>query len=67
MLKEVMGKKNKGDNLRLSVARQQSVSVVDMELGEKKERSFPITPMASPDQLQTAILKTWFRETVQEK
>ena len=62
-----MAKKNKGDNIRLSVARQQSVLVADIELGEKKERSFPVTLMASPDQLQTAILKTWFRETVQEK
>ena len=67
LIKEIMTKKHKGDKILLSVARQQSVLAIDMELGEKKERSFPVTPMTAPNELQAAILKTWFRETVTGK
>jgi len=53
--------KQSGQKVHLSVIKNDTKIGIPITLGTKSERSFEITPMADPDKLQAAILKSWVR------
>ncbi len=51
-----------GDKVKLLVSRRNKMREFEVVLGRKTERTFTIKPMAHPDALQAAILKSWLEE-----
>ncbi len=60
--RDITAQKKKGDKIPITIMHQGNIIMTNIELGEKKERSFPVKPVESPDKLQADIAKTWFRE-----
>jgi len=50
-----------GDKMRVLLSRRGTVRELEVELGQKSERSFKIKPMANPSTEQAAILADWLR------
>ena len=58
---EMMAVKKPGDKLNLVILHNNNSNMMDLVFGQKKEKSFAITPMAKPNALQSAILKGWLK------
>ncbi len=61
LLNELLGTKNPGDKLTLTVAHRDITNTFDVVLGKKLVRSFEIKPMADPTSKQKALLDKWLR------
>jgi C-terminal processing protease CtpA/Prc len=59
VLNEVMKTKQAGHVLKLVIDRGKGNEQLSLELGTKREKSFTITPVSSPDALQAAIYQSW--------
>ena len=58
---EMMAVKKPGDKLNLIILHNNNSNILDLVFGQKKEKSFAITPIAKPNALQSAILKGWLK------
>ena len=61
-MSEMLNSRKAGDKVRVLISRRNAIREVEVVLGKKTERSFPIKPLANPNPLQAAILKDLFRE-----
>ncbi len=50
-----------GDKVKVLYARRGAVSETEVVLGQKKERTFRITPLADPTPRQKALLDGWLK------
>ena len=57
--KKAMEGKKEGDTLNITTEKDGVKQEVAIGLAQKREKSFKITPMISPNQLQAAIYKSW--------
>ena len=62
LLNTTIHQKNSGDTIRLLVAKGEQHLELHAELGTKREKSFTITKIENPDQLQAAIYKSWTKK-----
>jgi predicted metalloprotease with PDZ domain len=53
--------KKPGDRIKLVLARAGNDIEIEVALGHKMQRTFKIVPIASPDPLQTAMLRDWIQ------
>ncbi|MBN2128778.1 MAG: M61 family metallopeptidase, partial [Sedimentisphaerales bacterium] len=51
-----------GDAVTVLVSRRGKTREIDVILGQETERSFAITPLPDPDELQSEILHSWLKE-----
>jgi predicted metalloprotease with PDZ domain len=51
--------KNTGDSLTLGLLKNGEKKDITIVLGRLREKTFKITPLPNPDQLQSAIFKSW--------
>lgn len=60
---EALGKaldnRKEGDVVKFTILKDDVTKDIDVALGKKREKSFRITPLPNPDQLQSAIFKSW--------
>ncbi|MET3498997.1 putative metalloprotease with PDZ domain [Mucilaginibacter rubeus] len=60
---EALGKaldsRKEGDVVKFTILKDGVTKDIDVALGKKREKSFRITPLPNPDQLQSAIFKSW--------
>jgi len=61
-MSEMLNSRKAGDKVQVLISRRNAIREVEVVLGKKTERSFPIKPLANPNPLQAAILKDLFRE-----
>lgn len=60
-LAKTVAAKKPGDDVTLTVSRGGSEHKIEFILGHKLERSWKIKPVASPDDLQSKILRSWLK------
>jgi predicted metalloprotease with PDZ domain len=60
-LEDALKLRKPGDKLRVLLSRRGTIRDLEVELGQKSERSFKIKPMANPSTEQAAILADWLR------
>ncbi len=51
-----------GEKVKLLIARRNKIKEIEVVLAAKKERPFPIKPMAQPGKLEAEILRSWLGE-----
>ena len=61
-LSDLLKVSSPGQGVRLLISRRGRTREVDVVLGARRERSFRLSPMKSPDPLQAAIRKSWLAE-----
>ena len=61
-LERLIRSKQAGERLRVLLARRGRLQELEIKLGTRKERSFRISFLDSPDPLQAAILKDWLNQ-----
>lgn len=61
-LQNILGSKQPGDILRMTVLRRGQKREIEVTLTSKLERSFSIKPLSNPNSLQIKILDNWLRE-----
>lgn len=59
---EMLTGRSSGDKIKLWILHNNNTKESEIVLSKKLEKSFTITPISNPDQLQKAILKDWLRE-----
>jgi len=62
VLAQILNSKKPGDTLRVLVSHRNLKRDVEVILGKKIARDFPITPLANLTPLQSAILTDWLKE-----
>jgi predicted metalloprotease with PDZ domain len=60
-INDVLAAKAPGDLVKLKILRGGQAHDLDVTLGPNRKRTFQIRPVASPTELQSAILKDWLR------
>jgi predicted metalloprotease with PDZ domain len=61
-LDRLLRSKKPGDEVRILISRRSLVREFEITLGTRRERSFRINPLDSPDPLQAAILEDWLKK-----
>jgi predicted metalloprotease with PDZ domain len=59
---ELLKDKKPGDKIMVTISRRGTLRELEVVLGKRPERSFAITPMPNPTQLQSTVLKDWLGE-----
>jgi len=58
-LGKALDSRKEGDVVKFTILKDGVTKDIDVALGKKREKSFRITPLPNPDQLQSAIFKSW--------
>jgi len=61
-LQEIIKAGKPGDTLKVAISHRNLSREYEIVLGQKRERSFRMTPMTDPDPLQLKILMDWLKE-----
>ncbi|MBN1360732.1 MAG: M61 family metallopeptidase [Sedimentisphaerales bacterium] len=60
-LREMLESRRPGETTRVLFARRDKISEIKVVLGQPAERSFAITELPNPDELQAEILNSWLQ------
>lgn len=60
-LREMLESRQPGQPARILFARRGKIAEIEVVLGREMERSFAITPLPDPDELQAEILHSWLK------
>jgi predicted metalloprotease with PDZ domain len=61
-MEALLSSRKPGERVRVLFSRRNGIRETEVAVAKKSERSFKITTLANPDDLQAAMLKDWLKD-----